>query len=279
MGCTLVHMRGLARTDLAVIIPSTGRAEQCARLVERIHETSRGAVSDIIVSVESEDLQAYMSALLAAGDSVKIVTPEYAPETRSHVAAMNRGVRWLVGQAPFDDDLVDTYPVMIVKMDDDHWPVTIGWDVQYLNALATLGGTGVVYGNDLFQGERLPTVPGISTNIVRELGWYAPPQLQHWHCDDFWRELGQRSGRLLYLQDTIIEHRHPQAGKAQRDAVYAAGGENAERIAADGRAWHKILADHSAEGGTGWPSQMGKWAGTVRRLAEQQPWPHAGSPR
>lgn len=230
---------------------------------------------DVVVSVEPDDVKPYARALIDVKrpDGATSIAWDQTGGTAgpgSHVAAMNRAAGTLLGDCAPPGDMSD--PIMIVKLDDDHWPVTIGWDVQYLNALDALGGTGVVYGNDLFQGERLPTVPGISTNIVRELGWYAPPQLQHWHCDDFWRELGQRSGRLLYLQDTIIEHRHPQAGKAQRDAVYAAGGENAERIAADGREWHKIC-DLRDGVGRGLLDQrislMDQWAGTVRRLAER----------
>jgi hypothetical protein len=258
-------MRGLARADLAVIIPSTGRAEQCARLVERIHKTAHDPVS-VVVSVEQRDVRAYADILVSdqfTGPFRGLVHERPVDDFpgSNHVAAMNRAQRWLLGfpMAPTGLD-----PVMIVKMDDDHWPVTSGWDVQYLNALDALGGTGVVYGNDLFQGERLPTVPGISTNIVRDLGWYAPPQLQHWHCDDFWLQLGKRSGRLRYLPETIIEHRHPQAGKARRDAVYAAGGENVERIAADGREWDKIMMRPLDR-----PSLMTEWANRVAVLAER----------
>jgi hypothetical protein len=262
-----MYMRGFSPPDLAVIIPSTGRAEQCARLVERIHETATNPVK-VVISVEQKDVRAYADVRWPGGSSftgrfyglVSESIDDDFPGT-NHVAAMNRAQRWLLG---FPGAPTGLDPKIIVKMDDDHWPVTNGWDLDYLDALAQLGGTGVVYGNDLFQGEALPTVPGISADIVRELGWYAPPQLGHLFCDNFWLELGRRAGRLRYLPATIIEHRHPQAGKADRDQVYAAGGESKDRWAADRTEWDKIIAQgHTVSD----MSLMDQWAGRVRDLA------------
>lgn len=263
-------MRGLPPVDLAIIIPSTGRAEQCARLVDRIYATT-ARPPHVTISIEPDDVKPYARALTPSSEQRQRLYAEHGSlvgltwdqtgmaefVTGSHVAAINRAA-----SAPTEDPDVR----MIIKLDDDHWPLTRHWDQDYLNALDQLGGTGVVYGNDLLQGERLPTVPGLSTNIVLELGWYAPPQLEHWHCDDFWRELGARAGRLKYLPETIIEHRHPQAGKAQRDAIYAAGGENAERIARDGRAWAKMTS-RSVDAPAG--TLMDTWAARVRALARR----------
>lgn len=255
-----MHMRGLARADLAVIIPSTGRAEQCARLVERIYATARGPVK-VVLSVEPDDVKPYAYAVtgMAHPDSVSLTWDQTGQAgSGSHVAAINRAAGSLV--------LAYEPPKIIVKMDDDHWPITRHWDVDYLDALGALGGTGVVYGNDLFQRERLPTVPGISADIVRELGWYAPPQLQHWFCDNFWLQLGQRAGRIRYLPDTVIEHRNVQAGKAPDDATYQAGGLNNDRINADGREWEKIITPGS-ELPSGYRCLMDEWAQRVRVVA------------
>jgi hypothetical protein len=261
-------MRGLpGQPRLAVIIPSTRRAEQCARLVEQIYQTSTTKPA-VVVSIEQRDERAYADVLVSdvfTGHIRGLVSERPYDEDfpgSNHVAAMNRAQRWLLG---FSSAPTGLDPAMIVKMDDDHWPVTHGWDEQYLAALESLGGTGIVYGNDLFQGQALPTVPGISTNIVRELGWYAPPQLGHLFCDNFWLELGRRSGRLRYLHATIIEHRHPQAGKAQRDRTYAQGGESTDRWFQDEREWNKIV-NRSLDR----PSLMSEWANRVATLAEQE---------
>ena len=266
-----MHMRGYqsgTNPDVAVIIPSTGRAEQCARLVERIHETARTGPS-IVVSVEPDDQQEYSRFLGSLPDQPRFINALVWPDdsedaTRSHVAAINRGARSALAERFIDENESD--PKLIIKLDDDHWPVTHGWDQFYLDSLNALGGTGVVYGNDLFQRDHLPTAPGLSTDIVRELGWYAPPQLGHLFCDNFWLELGRRSGRLSYMPNVIIEHRHPVAGwhGGQGDATYEAGGMSPDRWSADEREWRKMIK----VGGADPISSMEAWARRVARLAE-----------
>ena len=80
--------------------------------------------------------------------------------------------------------------------------------------------SGVAYGNDLWQGENLPTMAVLSSELVRGLGFFAPPALEHLYLDDFWRMLGHSVGNLAYRSDVIIEHLHPMAGKASYDPGY-----------------------------------------------------------
>jgi len=79
---------------------------------------------------------------------------------------------------------------------------------------------GVTYGDDLYQGERLPTAPFIPASVVLALGYYALPSCRHMFIDDAWGDLGRGLGRLTFLPDLVIEHLHPLAGKASRDPGY-----------------------------------------------------------
>ena len=81
---------------------------------------------------------------------------------------------------------------------------TQGWDRLLLEALDKLGGEGIVYGNDLHQGEALPTAPVISSGIVGALGWMMEPSLKHMHVDDVWRDLGRAAGCLAYVPEVVI---------------------------------------------------------------------------
>ncbi len=107
------------------------------------------------------------------------------------------------------------------SLGDDHMPRTQGWDRLLLEALDDIGGEGIAYGNDLHQGQRLPTAPVISADIVEALGWMMEPSLAHMHVDDAWADLGRAAGCLAYVPEVIIEHLHPDAGKAVSDATYA----------------------------------------------------------
>jgi hypothetical protein len=109
------------------------------------------------------------------------------------------------------------------SLGDDHLPRTQGWDRLLLEAIESMGGTGIAYGNDLLQGQNLPTAPVISADIVAALGWMCLPVLRHYRLDDAWRDLGAGAGCLAYVPEVVIEHCHPGAGKAVYDATYADG--------------------------------------------------------
>lgn len=155
----------------------------------------------------------------------------WSPADSGHVGAIN----WGAARA-----LADLKPFAVAKLDDDHRPRTVGWDTAYLEALRELG-TGIVYGNDLLQGERLPTAPAMTANIVQALGFMAPPTLRHLYCDNFWHDLGDAANCLRYLPGAVVEHMHPAAGKAQMDDGYRLAN-SPERYRDDGVAYEAYRA-------------------------------------
>lgn len=101
---------------------------------------------------------------------------------------------------------------------DDHRPRTTGWDQRLTDCLSA--GTGICYGNDLLQGEKMATAVAMTSDIPRTLGYMAPPTLTHLCADLVWMDWGRAIGRLTYLPDVVLEHCHPAAGKAPTDATY-----------------------------------------------------------
>jgi hypothetical protein len=108
------------------------------------------------------------------------------------------------------------------SMGDDHVPRTRDWDLVLAAALA-VPGTGIAYGDDLHQRGTLPTAPLISRVITDALGWMCLPGLEHMFCDNVWKRLGENAQCLAYVPRAVIEHLHPDAGKAAMDATYAGG--------------------------------------------------------
>lgn len=107
---------------------------------------------------------------------------------------------------------------------DDNRFRTPGWDLIIDGWLSQ--HVGVAYGDDGFQHERLPTSWWVSRPLVDVFGM-APVQLEHLYMDNWWKELGQGAGCLRYFPDVEIEHMHPLAGKAERDAIYDRGNNRA----------------------------------------------------
>jgi hypothetical protein len=212
-------------TDLAVVVPSRGRPEQCGRLVDQILATA-GVPTSVVVAVDADD------PTLSRYDTLRSkATMTVLARQRGHVAAINAGATIALR----------ALPRAIAKLDDDHWPLTPDWGAVMLTALDDMGG-GIVYGNDLLQGHRLPTAPALSTAVVKALGWMGPPVLRHMFVDDFWRDLGRGAGRLRYLPEVMIEHRHPAVDKTPMDEGYERVGTQ-DLFDDDQAAYLKYVAD------------------------------------
>lgn len=198
--------------DLVMICPTKGRPAAMVRLAEQFMETRRAASMLVFVADEDDpQLPEYQAARSEFWSS--------ALEMLSFPSAGRAGCVTPLNAAWWElaNDGADAFAYGF--MGDDHWPVTPGWDVSLVEALRELGA-GLVYGNDLHHGERLPTAVAMTADIPRALGYLAPPTFRHLYVDNYWLELGRGVGAIRYLPDVVIEHRHPIAGKAPMDHRY-----------------------------------------------------------
>jgi hypothetical protein len=180
-----------------VICPSRGRPGNIAELIECWELT--GAVADLLVCVDLDDpfLEEYFA--LAQGRATVI-------------SGLRKSLTGWINFAAVDAD----YDI-IGMIGDDVRPRTYGWDVKVSDAMRRYG---IVYGNDLHQRHKLPTHPFLDAELVRRLGWMAPPSIVHLYIDNYWKALGDRLGTLTYIPGVILEHMHPHAGKADMDDGY-----------------------------------------------------------
>jgi len=202
-----------------MIVPSRGRPHAVAELWEAWRETTLGE-TDLLVAIDDDDpaLPEYRELVQREHIPTLVGPRRRLGPTLNHVAAM-------LAVQPYST---------LGFMGDDHRPRTIGWDKRFAECLS--GGTGICYGNDLLQGERMPTAVAMTADIVRQLGYMCPPSLTHLCLDVCWLEWGRGLGRLTYLGDVVLEHMHPAAGKAPLDEGYVEVNSQA-MIARDGAAW------------------------------------------
>lgn len=180
-----------------VIIPARGRPDKAKVAFDALKEHSK--ISDFLIGLDDDDADNY--------PELDGVIREVNPRLR-----MNGTLNLLVKKYQ------DKYET-ISFMGDDHLVRTTGWD-EMLYAPIKERGYGISYGNDLFQGENLPTMVMMSTNISKSLGFFAPRRLIHLYMDNFWKLFGQVTNCLTYVPDAIIEHMHYMAGKSEVDAGY-----------------------------------------------------------
>lgn len=220
--------------DLLVIIPTRGRPQAVPEIVAAWNET--GATADLLFAVDDDDptLPAYYEAVDAAESSARNwrLRIRTGPRLRlcgtlNEFAVQEAGRRSLAGS--------DRCYRFLAFMGDDHRPRTAGWDARFRECLS--GGPGIVYGNDLLMGERMPTAVAMTSDIVQTLGYMAPPSLVHLCLDLVWLEWGRGMERITYLGDVVIEHLHPANGKALLDAGYEECN-SPEQVSADSAAYY-----------------------------------------
>lgn len=187
------------------------------------------ATADVVVGVDEDDsqLQEYVRVVDHPRFGLAVGPRRGLAGTTNELARM----------------YVDDYR-FLGSIGDDHVPRTPEWDKTIEAELERLG-TGIVYPNDLLQGERLPTAAFLTSDIVKRLGWMALPTAKHMFIDNAWKALGEKLGALSYLPDVIVEHCHFAAGKVEADEVYSQGNASWVTDEAAFRDWleHQIDAD------------------------------------
>jgi hypothetical protein len=205
--------------DLAIIVPTRGRPSNIEDLLFSLQETNTASDLWLVLDDDDPELDHYTKLNNA------LIFPR---EGKGMAKPLNKAAMFLL----------DDYR-HFAFLGDDHRPRTDKWDQFFIKELDLLG-TGLVYGNDLLQGENLPTAVAMTGDIVRELKGMVPPGLIHLYLDNFWMQLGKDLGAFSYLGHVILEHLHPIAGKAEWDEGYKAV--NADDVySADAKAFHQYI--------------------------------------
>ena len=205
-----------------VILPTRSRPDSAERCINALKEHS--VLSDFVIAIDDDQADLY--------PRLDGVTYEVNPRLR-----MNGTLNLVANK------YADKYET-IFFLGDDHLVQTPSWD-EYLSKAIAHKGYGLAYGNDLLQRHQLATAVMMSTNIIKAVGYMAPPKLVHLYMDNYWMILGQRLGTLWYFDNVIIEHLHPVAGKTSWDEQYMEANSN-EVGNADRQELHRYMEEEFA---------------------------------
>jgi hypothetical protein len=189
-------------TGLLVMVPTRGRRAQCERLLESFTETA--TCSDIAFITDPDDQDTYAGMDWGAAACGVLDPRQFLSGKLNATAAAMAG----------------TYPVLM-WVADDHVFRTPGWDKLMLGALEDLGGSGWVYPDDKRRND-VPEIWMCSSDVVKALGWFANPAVEHYYLDNSIAELGKRAGLIRWCPQAVIEHLHYSVCKdTEHDAVYS----------------------------------------------------------
>lgn len=187
--------------SLLVIVPTRKRKPQCERFIEAFDKTADEAELLFVTdgdddTYEEMDWQGHQHAFMDPRGSLQ--------------AKLNYTA----------SQMMDSFD-QLMFLADDTVPETLHWDTLMLTELEDMGGSGILYPND---GRRkdVPEHWLVSTDIIRELGWFANPACQHYYLDNSWAEIGKRASLLHYCPRVKINHLHYAVDKnTAHDAVYS----------------------------------------------------------
>jgi hypothetical protein len=188
--------------DLALLVPSRGRPQSIARLVDAMDKTCHGNTA-LIVGVDEDDPE--LPAYQALGGCHVIVRPSYRGRLVEWLNYLARQYHW-----PYR---------ALGHIGDDNVPHTPGWDVRIMESLET---NLFCFGDDLDPGRPAGSLSihiFMRSEVVTKLGYMGPPSIQHMYVDPVWYAWGQATS-IEFLPDVVLEHLHYSLGRSTKDASY-----------------------------------------------------------
>jgi hypothetical protein len=173
------------------LLPSRGRPNLVRRLFSEGHFQTPG-----LLIIDDDDYKTYRGIELPDGwEKISIPRVYLSPKLN---AALTR------------KPLEPWYGIL----NDDHVPKTPGWDVKLVEALRN---QPMVWPKDNY-ADRIST-PVFDGDLVRSLGWIAPPELNHFYIDDAHEVIAEVLG-CMRLEEVTVSHEHVNAGRMARDKTY-----------------------------------------------------------
>jgi hypothetical protein len=188
---------------MIILVPTRGRPMSATALLAA-HE-ALSTSSDLLFVIDANDPEHDQYHFEVGAERCMTIQNE----TRGMAYPINKAASAIVKENKYQ---------YFAFLGDDHRPRTAGWDEILIQAMQKR--PSMAYGNDLLQGQRLPTMIAMTSDIVKALDGMVPPKMKHLYLDNFWKKLGEDLGALTYLGDVIVEHMHPVAGKAEWDEGY-----------------------------------------------------------
>lgn len=196
---------GPGQKRLLVRMPTRSRPVQALEVLAK-YRAMAGAPVAIEVVIDEDDASMLNAPVLRRLHALGCVVT--VGNHKSKVQACNAGRvdEWDILLLASDDmvPVVDGYAARVLDLFEQHWP--------HLD--------GAIYQDDGFQHANLCTLPIIGRRFYEQFGYVYHPEYQSLFCDTEQQRLWSAMGRLVYVDEALIEHRHHVAQKSQNDALY-----------------------------------------------------------
>ncbi len=189
------HRHHLRRIMIRTVIltPSRGRPQRLWEMSETAKFTSyKGQVGVAVALDEDEPM---------LDDYLKVPDLKHVIGSRKSLSAWTNELAKRVIKSPEP-------PQYLMSAGDDHFFKSFEWDEKLIQAMSSFNGPGFAYGDDMMNGSGLCTSWLASIEVVKALGYMTLPGCDHMYVDSAIMELGEETGRIVYVPEVVIEHKH-----------------------------------------------------------------------
>jgi len=197
---------------ISVLCPTRQRARMCRDFVTSFYEkAARRDALEIILYIDHDDPDMREYRNLINDIHCKMIVGKLGQEGGDVVGkAWNLMAREAKGE-------------FLMMGNDDLFAVTQGWDnILRKNAKDYEDGIACFWFNDgIHTTGKHCAFPIVSREWYECLGYFMPECFEFF-CHDTWVfDIGKRIGRLCFMKDATVEHRHFSTGKSERDSTTA----------------------------------------------------------
>lgn len=190
---------------LLIRMPTRGRPLQALSILEKYRNLAGIPITLEVVLDEDDDVMLSGEVLQRLNALGCVIT---VGRHTNKIEAVNGGrvKDWDVLLLASDDmvPIAEGYGAKVLKAMEEHFP--------HLD--------GVIYFDDGYAGKRTCTLPIFGKRLYDQFGYVYDPSYNSLFCDNEQTEVLQAIGRLVYIDEKIIEHRHHVTGLAKQDSLY-----------------------------------------------------------
>ena len=189
--------------DILILLPSKGRPGN----VKRFYKSWEGSKnSDVLLILDDDEVE--------YSDISEFITERV--KNKRMVEKINYGAK----------KYVDNYSV-IGFVGDDVVIETKNWEKKILDRLKKYGTYSIVFPNDGYKKNNLPSHIFMTKALYKKLGWFAYPKMTHLYIDAIWRHIGnyinikKLDGGYGLVNDVVMRHLHWSLDKSvKKDYTY-----------------------------------------------------------
>lgn len=175
------------------ICPSRNRPEKLQTMIDSWKQQTEG-LSDLLIAIDSDDRS--NDSLIVQNEHPNLLWEVGDPIGHKFLQLLNKYALKYIDQYKYigfmEDDCIFKTP----------------YESRFIEKFEELGPLSLVHGNDLVNCPTLVSLPVISSEVIKRLGFFAPPEINCLWADYFWRSMRDYGVREHYFPDIIIQHVH-----------------------------------------------------------------------